>query len=93
MSTSTVKRFINGKISSDIETDELLAMFFVEFTPNSTEAFGEACSALLHAIPDNRLYEKPRIHYADTTGAIYIRGVLKTVFSKDEFEESDAKSS
>lgn len=80
MGVNKVKRVVDNTVVDDLETDELIAIYTVEYQGLTMENFGIAMVALLTAIPDERLWNKPMIYQKDNFGVIHIEGVKKKLY-------------
>ena len=68
----------------DLATDDLLAMYTVEYEGLTMENLGIAIVALLSAIPDDRVWSKPMIYSSGDSGVIHMEGLKRKVFEGTE---------
>ncbi len=78
------KRVSGSETSDEMLSDELLVVYTIEYSldegDNPIQVLGVAMVALISALPDDRLWNKPVIYKGDNTGQIYIEGMKKKVW-------------
>lgn len=80
------KRVTGSGTSDELMSDDLLTVYTIEYTleetDNPIQVLGVAMVALISALPDERLWNKPVIYKGDGTGQIYFEGVKKKLFEE-----------
>ena len=68
--------------TEDLDSNDLIVMYTIEYADLSMENFGVAMVTLLTALPEDRLWTKPMIYQNtnENSGVIHIEGIKRKVF-------------
>ena len=84
MSVGRPRRVTKEGPTDDLKSDEVIALYCVEYSGDTMENLGIAVLALISALPDDRLWSKPNIFRAEDGCVVYAEGIKRKVFESSE---------